>query len=120
MQVIRQAIFESPNGTIDSASICHPSNGCGWNLRRVADIEQLTTDAGAYGMPHPCVRRDYYLTEHLHPLGSYVGAGFLLATLDLTGDSSDFVRWLDMDAAVQRTSWTQGNTSFFRSAALHT
>ncbi|KAM5541725.1 hypothetical protein V8D89_004454 [Ganoderma adspersum] len=75
MQVIRQAIFQSPSGTIDN-------------------IEQLTTDAGAYG--------------------SYVGAGFLLATLDVTGDSSDFVRWLDMDAAVQRTSWTQGNTSFFR------
>ena len=54
------------------------------------------------------------LIDNLHTLGSYVGAGFLLATLNITGDSSDFVRWLDMDAAVQRTSWTQGNVSFFR------
>ena len=50
----------------------------------------------------------------MHYLGSYVGAGYLLATLDLSGDFSDFVRWLDMDIAVQRTSWTQDNVSFFR------
>ncbi|TBU60468.1 Six-hairpin glycosidase-like protein [Dichomitus squalens] len=74
MQVIRQAIFQSPNGTIDSAS----------------------TSGGPLS------------------IGSYVGAGYLLATLDLSGGFSDFVRWLDLDAAVQRTSWTQGNASFFR------
>ncbi|KAM5543882.1 hypothetical protein V8D89_002499 [Ganoderma adspersum] len=75
MQVIRQAIFRSPDGTIDS-------------------IVELTNDITGYG--------------------SYVGAGYLLATLDLSGDFPDFVRWLDMDIAVQRTSWTQGNVSFLR------
>ncbi|TFK91898.1 glycoside hydrolase family 95 protein [Polyporus arcularius HHB13444] len=75
LQEIRQSIFRSESGTIDN-------------------IEELTTDAGAYG--------------------SYVGAGYLLSTLDVTGDVSAFTRWLDMDAAVQRTLWTQGNTTFLR------
>ncbi|KAI0367157.1 hypothetical protein BV20DRAFT_1024789 [Pilatotrama ljubarskyi] len=75
MQVIRQAIFESPNGTIDN-------------------IEQLTTDAGAYG--------------------SYVGAGYLLSSLDLSGSVSNYFRWLDLDSAVHGTQWTQGNTTFVR------
>ncbi|KAI0764822.1 Six-hairpin glycosidase-like protein [Fomes fomentarius] len=75
MQGIRQAIFQSSTGTIDN-------------------IEQLSTDAGAYG--------------------SYVGAGYLLSTLDIKGDLADLTRWLDMDAAVARTLWTQGNTTFLR------
>ncbi|KAI0763991.1 glycoside hydrolase family 95 protein [Trametes elegans] len=79
MQVIRQAIFESPNGTIDN-------------------IEQLTTDAGAYG--------------------SYVGAGYFLSSLDLSGDTSDYFRWLDLDSAIHGTQWTQGNATFIRHACL--
>ncbi|KAI0718400.1 glycoside hydrolase family 95 protein [Cerioporus squamosus] len=75
MQVIRQSIFQSDSGTIDN-------------------IEELTTDAGAYG--------------------SYVGAGYLLTSMDVTGDVSAFTRWLDMDAAVQRTLWTQSHTTFIR------
>ncbi|RPD79389.1 hypothetical protein L226DRAFT_531196 [Lentinus tigrinus ALCF2SS1-7] len=75
MQTIRQSIFQSDSGTIDN-------------------IEQLTTDAGAYG--------------------SYVGAGYFLSTIGVTGDVSSFTRWLDMDAAVQRTLWTQGNATFLR------
>ena len=46
--------------------------------------------------------------------GSYAGAGYLFATLDVTGTVSDFFRWLDLDQAVHRTSWTQDNSSFFR------
>ncbi|KAH9941246.1 Six-hairpin glycosidase-like protein [Epithele typhae] len=46
--------------------------------------------------------------------GSYAGAGYLFSTLDLAGDVTDFFRWLDLDAAVHRTSWTQANSSFFR------
>ncbi|KAJ8481341.1 hypothetical protein ONZ51_g6064 [Trametes cubensis] len=75
MQVIRQAIFESPNGTIDN-------------------IEQLTTDAGAYG--------------------SYVGAGYLLSSLNISGPVSGYFRWLDIESALHGTQWTQGNTTFFR------
>ncbi|KAH9896616.1 Six-hairpin glycosidase-like protein [Cubamyces lactineus] len=75
MQVIRQAIFESPNGTIDN-------------------IEQLTTDAGAYG--------------------SYVGAGYLLSSFNASGPISDYFRWLDIESALHGTQWTQGNTTFFR------
>ncbi|KAI0746485.1 Six-hairpin glycosidase-like protein [Daedaleopsis nitida] len=77
MQTIRQSIFDSPTGTIDN-------------------VEELTTDAGAYG--------------------SYVGAGYFLSTLDTGENVSNFVRWLDMDAAVTRTQWTQSNTTFLREA----
>ncbi|EIW55988.1 glycoside hydrolase family 95 protein [Trametes versicolor FP-101664 SS1] len=75
MQDIRQSIFDSSSGTIDN-------------------IEQLTTDAGAYG--------------------SYIGAGYLLSSLDLSGDVSNYFRWLDLDSAVHGTQWTQGNTTFTR------
>ncbi|KAJ2992597.1 hypothetical protein NUW54_g7897 [Trametes sanguinea] len=75
MQVIRQAIFQSPNGTIDN-------------------VEQLTTDAGAYG--------------------SYVGAGYLLSSLNVSGSISQYYRWLDLDTATHSTQWTQGNTTFIR------
>ncbi|KAI8968762.1 glycoside hydrolase family 95 protein [Trametes punicea] len=75
MRVIRAAIFESPNGTIDN-------------------IEQLTTDPGAYG--------------------SYVGAGYLLSSLNLSGPIAGFFRWLDLDSAIHSTEWTQGSTTFIR------
>ncbi|OSD05704.1 glycoside hydrolase family 95 protein [Trametes coccinea BRFM310] len=63
MQVIRQAIFQSPNGTIDS---------------------------------------------------SYVGAGYLLSSLDVSGSISNYFRWLDLESATHSTQWTQGNTTFIR------
>ncbi|KAH9855593.1 glycoside hydrolase family 95 protein [Lenzites betulinus] len=75
IQEIRQSIFESSSGTIDN-------------------IEQLTTDAGAYG--------------------SYVGAGYLLSSFDFSDSISDYFRWLDLDSAVHATQWTQGNTTFVR------
>ncbi|KAH9950824.1 glycoside hydrolase family 95 protein [Amylocystis lapponica] len=75
MQGIRQAIFQSPNGTIEQ-------------------IEQLMTAAGAYG--------------------SYAAAGYLMTTLNTSGDVSNYYRWLDLDVAVARTIWTQGSTTFLR------
>ena len=85
----------------DANTLCH------------VDIEQLTTDAGAYGTFRD-ICKGYALADWLLCSGSYVGAGYLLSTLDLSGNSSGFVRWLDLDAAVQRTSWTQGNVTFLR------
>ncbi|KAI0353355.1 glycoside hydrolase family 95 protein [Trametes cingulata] len=79
MQVIRQAIFESPNGTIDSIT---PAN----------ETKKLTNETA----------------------GSYVGAGYLLSSLDTSGTVSDFFRWLDLDSAIHGTQWTQGNTTFVR------
>ncbi|OCH86005.1 glycoside hydrolase family 95 protein [Obba rivulosa] len=75
MQTIRQAIFQSPNGTIDN-------------------IEEICTDPGAYG--------------------SYSAAGYLLSTINVTGTVSNYYRWLDLDAAVAHTLWTQGSTTFHR------
>ncbi|KAI0827198.1 Six-hairpin glycosidase-like protein [Trametes gibbosa] len=75
IQQIRQTIFTSPSGTINN-------------------INQLRTDAGAYG--------------------SYVGAGYLLSSLDLSGSTSNYFRWLDLDSAVHGTQWTQGSTTFMR------
>lgn len=50
------------------------------------------------------------------PIGSYAGAGYLLSTLNgqqidgLTG----YARWLDLDAALARTRWIQGNATYLR------
>ncbi|KAI0827177.1 Six-hairpin glycosidase-like protein [Trametes gibbosa] len=63
IQQIRQSIFESPSGTIDS---------------------------------------------------SYVGAGYLLSSIDLSGSFSNYFRWLDLDSASHGTQWTQGSTTFMR------
>ncbi len=53
MQSIRQTIFNSPNGTIDGMSTHLTSEyRCGISLYATCvDIEELTTDAGAYGKP---------------------------------------------------------------------
>ncbi|KZT71231.1 glycoside hydrolase family 95 protein [Daedalea quercina L-15889] len=76
MQMYRQSIFESPNGTIDN-------------------IEDLMTDAGAYG--------------------SYSTAGVFLTTLNSTDTVSNYFRWLDLDAAVAHTQWTdESGNSYFR------
>ncbi|KAF7792686.1 hypothetical protein EIP86_003784 [Pleurotus ostreatoroseus] len=75
MQTIRQTIFSSQTGTI-------------------GDIEELSTDPGAYG--------------------SYAGAGYLVTTLNTTGDATNYARWLDLDQALTRTTWTQDNTTFSR------
>ncbi|KIJ12754.1 glycoside hydrolase family 95 protein [Paxillus involutus ATCC 200175] len=69
MRSIRQNIFSSPTGTIDS-------------------IEEIMTDAGAYG--------------------------YLLATLDISGQVTNYWRWLDLDEAVSRTTWSQGGATFYR------
>ncbi|KAH9838020.1 glycoside hydrolase family 95 protein [Rhodofomes roseus] len=76
MQMYRQAIFDSSNGTID-------------------DIENLMTDAGAYG--------------------SYAAAGAFLTTLNSSDTVSNYFRWLDLDEAVARTQWTdESGNSYWR------
>ncbi|KAI6026511.1 glycoside hydrolase family 95 protein [Pisolithus microcarpus] len=53
----------------------------------IQNIAEIMTPAGAYG--------------------SYAGAGYILVTMDASGPVSDYTRWLDLDAAVQRTTWSQ-------------
>ncbi|KZT06742.1 glycoside hydrolase family 95 protein [Laetiporus sulphureus 93-53] len=60
----------------------------------INNIEELMTLAGAYG--------------------SYAAAPSLLTTLDVAGDVTGYFRWLDLDLAVARTQWSQGNASYFR------
>lgn len=53
MQSIRQTIFNSPNGTIEG-TLTHLSSGDRRGISLCAtcvDIEELSTDAGAYGKP---------------------------------------------------------------------
>ncbi|EPQ51576.1 hypothetical protein GLOTRDRAFT_108097 [Gloeophyllum trabeum ATCC 11539] len=75
MQVYREAIFQSPNGTIP-------------------DIFELQEDPGAYG--------------------SYSGAGYLLTTLASAGETYDYWRWLDLDDAIARATWSSGNATYTR------
>ncbi|KAF9219276.1 glycoside hydrolase family 95 protein [Gyrodon lividus] len=60
----------------------------------IDNIEEIMEDAGAYG--------------------SYAGAGYLLATLDTSGPVTNYWRWLDLDEAVSRTTWSQGGATFYR------
>ncbi|GAW06942.1 glycoside hydrolase family 95 protein [Lentinula edodes] len=60
----------------------------------IDNIEVLTTDAGAYG--------------------SYVGAGYIISSINVSGPVTDFARWLDLDEGVARSTWTQSNQTFIR------
>ncbi|KAG8221567.1 glycosyl hydrolase family, N-terminal domain-containing protein [Butyriboletus roseoflavus] len=60
----------------------------------IGDIGEIMTDAGAYG--------------------SYAGAGYLLATLDTSGTVTNYARWLDLDEATTRTTWSQAGATFNR------
>ncbi|KZV74227.1 glycoside hydrolase family 95 protein [Peniophora sp. CONT] len=48
--------------------------------------------------------------------GSYAGAGYLLSTLNgqQIDGITDYARWLDLDAALARTRWIQGNATYVR------
>ncbi|KAL4261383.1 Glycoside hydrolase family 95 protein [Pleurotus pulmonarius] len=61
---------------------------------QTSDTGLLAVDAGAYG--------------------SYASAGNLITTMNVTGSVSNYFRWLDLDEAVARTSWTQGNQPILR------
>lgn len=60
----------------------------------IQNIAEIMTPAGAYG--------------------SYAGAGYILITMDTSGPISGYTRWLDLDAAVQRTTWSQEGARFVR------
>lgn len=60
----------------------------------INNIEELMTPAGAYG--------------------SYSAAPDLLTTANLTGPVLDYFRWLDIDAAIARTTWSQGSVTYIR------
>ncbi|KAG0695845.1 glycoside hydrolase family 95 protein [Suillus ampliporus] len=60
----------------------------------IDNIDEIMTPSGTYG--------------------SYASAGHLLATLNSTGSVLNYARWLDLDEAVSRTTWSDGSTTFFR------
>ncbi|KAJ7740936.1 glycoside hydrolase family 95 protein [Mycena maculata] len=60
----------------------------------IDNIDDLTTDPGAYG--------------------SYIGAGYLISTLNLTGQVTNYARWLDLDQAIAHVTWTQAGSAFTR------
>jgi hypothetical protein len=51
------------------------------------------------------------LTIHI---GSYVGAGRLISTIESAGPVRDYGRWLDLDDGIARTRWTQSDITFIR------
>ncbi|KAF9493689.1 hypothetical protein BDN71DRAFT_1449921 [Pleurotus eryngii] len=61
---------------------------------QTGDTGLLAVEAGAYG--------------------SYASAGNLITTMNVTGSVSNYFRWLDLNEAVARTSWTQGSQSISR------
>ncbi|KAF4609922.1 hypothetical protein D9613_010580 [Agrocybe pediades] len=46
--------------------------------------------------------------------GSFAGAGYFLASVDATGPITNYGRWLDLDQALTRTTWTQNNVNYLR------
>ncbi|KAF5390948.1 hypothetical protein D9757_003944 [Collybiopsis confluens] len=61
---------------------------------QIDNVEVLTIDPGDYG--------------------AYVGAGYLVSTIDVSGPISNFGRWLDLDEGIARSIWTQANETFLR------
>ncbi|PPR00630.1 hypothetical protein CVT24_005476 [Panaeolus cyanescens] len=61
------------------------------------------------------IRNISILTTPGGQYGSFAGAGHLISTLGTSGSVSNYGRWLDLDQAVARTSWTQSSTNFERS-----
>lgn len=51
-------------------------------------------------------------------VGSYAGAGYLVSDINATGPVKEYGRYLDLDQAVARTVWTQGEITYQRSV-LH-
>ncbi|KAJ7103723.1 glycoside hydrolase family 95 protein [Mycena epipterygia] len=93
MQQYREGIFQSPTGDIDN-------------------IETLATDAGDYGLPFS--RWIVLSPNKTYFPGSYVGAGYLVATLNITGNATNYARWLDLDQAIARVTWSQAGSAFTR------
>ncbi|KAF8954807.1 glycoside hydrolase family 95 protein [Flammula alnicola] len=62
----------------------------------IDNIEALATDQGQYG--------------------SYAGAGHLLSSLNVTGEVTNYARWLDMDQALAGTAWTQNGANLLRTS----
>ncbi|CAE7084096.1 unnamed protein product [Rhizoctonia solani] len=60
----------------------------------IQGVEPLPIDAGAYG--------------------SYSGAGYLNINRTASGNPTSYARWLDMDNAVLKTTWTEPTGSFNR------
>lgn len=60
----------------------------------IDNIDTLDTDAGAYG--------------------SYIGAGYLVSSLNITGKTTNYARWLDLDQAIARVTWSQAGSAFTR------
>ncbi|KAL1739406.1 glycosyl hydrolase family 65, N-terminal domain-containing protein, partial [Schizophyllum fasciatum] len=60
------------------------------------------------------IRRDIFSNETgtVGSDGAYAGAGYLFTTIDASGKVSDYARWLDLDQAVARTTWTQGGVDY--------
>ncbi|KAF9060966.1 glycoside hydrolase family 95 protein [Rhodocollybia butyracea] len=54
------------------------------------------------------------LTSPFADYGSYVGAGYLISTINASGPVSNFARWLDLDEGVARSTWMQSGQTFVR------
>jgi alpha-L-fucosidase 2 len=96
MQTYREEIMQAPTGTIQGRSppLCTRKR-CSRHVRPT-DISQLQTNAGSYG--------------------SYAGAGYILATLNVSSAAAytDYARWLDMDAGIASSTFAIGNTTYLK------
>lgn len=83
------------------------------------------TDSGTYGRKSglflqllpthtPCYHWLLFLWVPRPCTGSYAGAGYLLATLDTSDTVTNYARWLDLDKAITRTTWSQDGAAFNR------
>ncbi|KAH9923863.1 glycoside hydrolase family 95 protein [Fomitopsis serialis] len=82
--------------------------------QQAAMAEDMQTYRQAiFGSSTGTIQNDYAV-ERIHA-GSYAAAGALLTTMNSTDAGSDYFRWLDLDAAVARTQWTdESGNSYFR------
>lgn len=110
MQMYRQEIFTSPNGTIESRS-----GGFSPISRNTEELRYRGFDDRRWRLRYRCALNELLPRDSYASLGSYSSAGLLLTTLNTTDSVSNYFRWLDLDAAVARTQWTDDSgSSYFR------
>lgn len=116
LQRIRQTIFQSRTGDIASkfttTTFVHDDSDSFRKTFRYSPLQEERMVRARRNISTSCTTDTDVYT------GSYAGAGHLVSTIATSGSVSNYGRYLDLDSALARTSWTQSSTNFARYVSL--
>ncbi|KAF8582540.1 glycoside hydrolase family 95 protein [Ramaria rubella] len=84
----------------------HPTTQANYLTGQMQDIRRAIF-ASENGTTEKCSETYVYL-------GSYTAAPWLFTSLNMSGDMMGYFRWLDLDSAIARSTWTANNVTFTR------